>query len=410
MRFSFRLAQLLGHDPHPKRRTGLIKSIAQHTGLDRHKVAALLKNRVKSVPLDALSKICDYLIDHGLAQADQLPGALFAIEPENFWELLAQRERLQFCIGVRQEEELSEAAWVVASDAVLFGELLHGVSRMAAGLVGGTGNHGEGEKEQPPRHPAPHNVLQTLLPAPDYRTGAAATADSIFRSIQAARDAFDDYIQFRGEKALICLGSIKSNPVCELILSETFHTPAFHSEDDIEAARDRACPFFFRFRDGDPKPASSSGGLRLAANEPTDRPGIYYEQADGAWECVPWDADRDAALVFFVNRPPQGRLEMVLGGFSGRATRLLARTLADRGHDFSQPVFSHQGLHIGAYLVDFTLQPSSADGAGRSFLTPPPVVSTRIIPLDADVLATRLTVAFGGEDEGDEEDDEDEET
>ncbi len=95
MRYSFRLAELLGHDPSPKKRPGTIKAIVEHTGLDRHQVAALLKNEVKYIPLNALSRLCDYLIEHGYVTADQLPGALFAVEAENFWELLARRRRLE---------------------------------------------------------------------------------------------------------------------------------------------------------------------------------------------------------------------------------------------------------------------------------------------------------------------------
>ena len=92
MQYSFRLAELLGHVPDPRKRPGTIKAIVEYTGLDRHQVAALLKNEVKYIPLKALSRLCDYLIENGHATAEELPGALFSVEPENFWELLARRE------------------------------------------------------------------------------------------------------------------------------------------------------------------------------------------------------------------------------------------------------------------------------------------------------------------------------
>ena len=44
MQYSFRLAELLGHVPDPRKRPGTIKAIVEYTGLDRHQVAALLKN------------------------------------------------------------------------------------------------------------------------------------------------------------------------------------------------------------------------------------------------------------------------------------------------------------------------------------------------------------------------------
>ena len=44
MRYSFRLAEVVNHVPDPRRRPGTIKAICDYTGLDRHQVAALLKN------------------------------------------------------------------------------------------------------------------------------------------------------------------------------------------------------------------------------------------------------------------------------------------------------------------------------------------------------------------------------
>ena len=90
MRYEFRLAELLGHTPDRRKRPGTIKAIVDYTGLDRHQVASLLKNEAKYIPLDALSRLCDYLVEHGYASAEQLPGALFAVKPEHFWELLAR--------------------------------------------------------------------------------------------------------------------------------------------------------------------------------------------------------------------------------------------------------------------------------------------------------------------------------
>ncbi|MFM8324790.1 MAG: helix-turn-helix domain-containing protein, partial [Pirellulaceae bacterium] len=132
MQYVFRLAELLGHTPDRHKRPGTIKAIVEYTGLDRHQVAALLKNEAKYIPLEALSRLCDYLIEHGYASAEELPGALFAIKPENFWELLARRKRLEICVGVRRppESDTAESAWVVASDAVLVGEVLNGVSTL----------------------------------------------------------------------------------------------------------------------------------------------------------------------------------------------------------------------------------------------------------------------------------------
>src|SRR3954454_24454693 len=170
MRYSFRLAEVVGHMPDPRKRPGTIKNICEFTGLDRHQVAALLKNEVKYVTLDALSKLCAYLIERVKATADELPGRLFGVEPEHFWELLARRRRLELCLGVRQgeEKETLDDAWVVASDSVLLGELLNGATTLA-----GTAEHrrerttDEDHEPRPPAvRPQPEFLQQTLVWSP----------------------------------------------------------------------------------------------------------------------------------------------------------------------------------------------------------------------------------------------------
>ena len=103
MRYSFRLAKLVGHTPDPRKRPGTIKQICEFSNLDRHQVAALLKSEVKYIPLEAIGKLCDYLLAKRLAKPKDLPGILFALEPENFWELIARRQLLvQVHIIIRQ--------------------------------------------------------------------------------------------------------------------------------------------------------------------------------------------------------------------------------------------------------------------------------------------------------------------
>src|SRR3954454_9001257 len=170
MRYSFRLAEVVGHMPDPRKRPGTIKAICEYTGLDRHQVAALLKNEVKYIPLDALSKLCAYLIDRGFAKPDELPGRLFGVEPEHFWELIARRRRLELCLGVRQGDSQGtlDDAWVVASDSVLLGELLNGAT-----TLGGTAEHKtEGNEEGQPKglpvgpRPHPEYLHQSLVWSP----------------------------------------------------------------------------------------------------------------------------------------------------------------------------------------------------------------------------------------------------
>ncbi|MEM9643818.1 MAG: helix-turn-helix transcriptional regulator, partial [Planctomycetota bacterium] len=335
MRYAFRLAELLGHTPDRRKRPGTIKSIVEHTGLDRHQVASLLKNEAKYIPLDALSRLCDYLIDHGYATADQLPGALFAVNAENFWELLARRGEIEIVVGVRQSDgnESPEGGMVVASDSVLVGELLNGVS-----TLGGAAKHKttieEEENEKPGNATMPDRLQQTLVWSP----GQVSLEDARAR----ATEVFEGFVEATGDRGMVCIGSVKSNPTVELMMSDLFGCTPFVTEDDIDDASARSCPFFLRYRDSDPKPDGAAAGTRLSKNEDAPEPGFYFEKDDGTWEYA-GGKNQDTALVFYVFREALGRLDMVLSGFSGRATRLLAKTLAIRGEEFWPPVYERGG-------------------------------------------------------------------
>lgn len=352
MQYSFRLAELLGHVPDPRKRPGTIKAIVEYTGLDRHQVAALLKNEVKYIPLKALSRLCDFLIEHGHATADQLPGALFAVEPENFWELLARRRRLEMCVGVRKDvsAETPDISFVVASDSVLLGEILNGVTTLGgtAKLRKSDGNMSMLTSDSLPH---PEHLKQSLVWSP----GQAAENEVSRR----ASMVYNEFSESKGDKALVGIGSTKSNPVVEIVLSRAFNCNPFETQDNVDSAGQRAIPFFMRYRDNDPHPSSCVAGVNLSKQDTGLEAGLYFENAEGTWDRFGTnDPKEEVAFVFYVHRESQGRLEMVLGGFSGRATRLLARALATRAEDFWPPVYEMQGIQVGGFLIKFTL-PSS---------------------------------------------------
>lgn len=376
MRYEFRLAELLGHTPDRRKRPGTIKAIVEYTGLDRHQVASLLKNEAKYIPLEALSRLCDYLVEHGHASADELPGALFSVKPEHFWELLARRRKLEICVGVRRpdDDDKPETAWVVASDAVLMGEVLSGVT-----TLGGTDKlartQGTATSREFPTHP--ELLKQTLVWSPGI--------DSSDEAISRANRVYESFTSSPGDKALICLGSVKSNPIVDMVIADTFLATPFQSQDDVEKASDRRSPFFLRYRDSDPHLPCASAGMRLSKTEAADQPGIYYEKADGSWE---YAGSQDSALVFYVYRESLGRLEMVLSGFSGRATRLLARTLANRGEEFWPPAYKENYLQIGGFIVQYQAVTEASEP--DDILRTDEVGNPTIIPLPAEAIARRM--------------------
>lgn len=385
MRYAFRLAELLGHNPDRRRRPGTIKAIVEHTGLDRHQVASLLKNEAKYIPIEALSKLCDYLIDHGHATPAELPGALFAVRAENFWELLARRDQLELCVGIRQNDGANDPpdqAWVVASDSVLMGALLNGVS-----TLGGSARHHTAKakamgidtnKESPPQ---PDRLLQTLVWSPGKSCWDKETQDR-------AESVFENYSSTQSDKALVCLGSVKSNPVAEEVFSNAFSCDSFVSQDDVEKASDRSCPFFMRYRDFDPDPPSSTAGKRLSKTDSSDQPGLWVETDDGSWTLVGNGKTSDVALVFYIFREALGRLDMVLSGFTGRATRYLAKTLATRSEAFWPPVYEEPHVQIGAYIVEY-----ESDGTkvkSEDLLMTNVSAAAKITPLSSKAIARRM--------------------
>ena len=380
MQYSFRLAELLGHVPDPRKRPGTIKAIVEYTGLDRHQVAALLKNEVKYIPLKALSRLCDFLIEHGHATPDQLPGALFAVEPENFWELLARRKRLEMCIGVRKDDAPeSEVSFVAASDSVLLGELLNGVT-----TLGGTAKLRKPVETTAAlaaeELPQPEHLKQSLVWSPGQ-----ADEPEVIRRANQVHDRFSDS---KGDKALVGIGSTKSNPVVEIILARSFNCNAFESQDEVENATERSLPFFLRYRDNDPHPASCMAGLKLSKNDAKLKEGLYYEDAAGKWvRFGSGKAKEEVAFVFYLHRESQGRLEMVMGGFSGKATRLLARALATRAEDFWPPVYSNQGMQIGAFVVEFTMPAGKKE---TDILRTDLVATAEVTRIPEEAIARRL--------------------
>lgn len=374
MQYSFRLAEMLGHIPDPRKRPGTIKAIVEYTGLDRHQVAALLKNEVKYIPIKALSRLCDYLIEHGHAEAASLPGSLFAVEPENFWELLARRQRVEFCLGVRRDVEADnpEVSFVVASDSVLLGELLNGVT-----TLGGSARHrksGLSDGSPAAQVPHPDHLKQTLVWSP----GQAADKKVLDR----AKAAYKTFNESQSDKALIALGSTKSNPVVEIMMAEAFNCDPFVSQDHVASPQDRSVPFFLRYRDKDPHFGSCLAGLELSKGQSSKDAGIWFEDENGKWQLAKGGTNReDCAFLFYLHRESQGRLEMVMGGFSGRATRLLARTLAGQAEEFWPPTVTSQGIQCGGFVIKYGFSAPERGG--------------RVDILDGDLSASTRVVRIG---------------
>jgi hypothetical protein len=107
-----------------------------------------------------------------------------------------------------------------------------------------------------------------------------------------------------------------------------------------------------------------------------------------SWVWASGGKGQDAALVFYDFREPPGRLEMVVSGFSGRATRLLAKTLAARREEFWPPVYQEANIAIGAFIVKYE---SDADSVQSSDLLQTDVsAAAKIFPISGEAIRRRM--------------------
>jgi hypothetical protein len=371
MEFHLRIAEILGISA--GRSHGLITRIARGTGLNRGQVSNLIFNRCKSFNKKHLEKIAAYLVEQGLIEERELPGVLFGQRPDDFWKLISGARRVELCLGWRKSVQPSSEKYVMLADSQLLAQLVY---RM-------TGPPGPGWHDDPQRRAGQAPLLkQHSVPAP-------ATDGSNEPKIQReARKFYREFTARRDDKALILLGSGKSNPLVDLSVSHCFvGARPFRSQDDVEHAARRSCPFVFIYRPTDPKPQSVCGGLQLSVSETGAGAGIHYETADGRWRRCAWDANSDAALVLYRFERLRGHLEMVLGGYTSRGTRCLSEFLAtDAAHQLWPPTYSDSALDVGVFVLQFRFRgrpPSASDGDARPG-TP------EVTRLDRDVIARRL--------------------
>ncbi len=375
--------QLAAHIKGDAQRRGLVAEITQATGVERHTVTALLHNRAKQISLDSLARISDYLVKHHHADPASLPGALLARDPERFWEIIAESQQLDFCLGARRSREWLGSEYVMATDSLLQGTILSGSAEFARVHYRNPQQLKLARKGTTSRsHPHFH-----LVAAPGLNATAKNPGAEWPNICSRAREVYD-FCKDNKRSVLLALGSIKVNPVMELMLARLFGTEPFVSQDTVPDPASRSCPVMFRFRKTDPKPPSLCGGMRLAADTPASQPGIYYETAKKKWEFCPWAKESsDAAFVFYAFRRTIAQADIACGGFSSRATRCLTDNLERIVSQCGAPQFVSDELQVGLYIIRFSFDPANKDydiyRDDRDF-------KTEVIPVPEEVVRRRL--------------------
>lgn len=372
MKVSLRLAELLTCSP---RRRGLVAEISSATGIDRHSVSALLNNGAEYISLDALGRLCEYLIDYHKIDARRLPGALFGRDPDRLWDLLAGAQQLHFCLGTRRSKEWHGAEYVMSTDSRLQGLMLSMLSHAARPHDASPVDSSGGLRAE-----------FHLVPSPPRD----APRDSKGQWSHARREAETLYAELQQQNGSACLflGSGKVNPAVELTLARAWSAAPFVTQDDVKYPADRSCPIFFRYRDDDPKPDSFCGGMKLAKRGPVIEPGIHYEQEGKLWKACPCNpADSDAAYIFFAYYPNTAHAEVACGGFSSRATNCLTRALEEIVKQIPGPQYTSRTLDVGLYVVHFTFDAGNTDYDRYRDNRP---FQTNVIGLSPKVIERRL--------------------
>lgn len=394
----FQLRHLLGVGKRISK--SVLKEVAQHTGLREHQVRDMLYENKKGISFDSLGKIIYYLVHHKGHDRRTILNELFVTTPESFWSMLAYRNRIELCIGAREDPRYFNQYVVIASDAELQASLVSSITGMRYAFDGAPAHDGTAISEDDQAIEAifqdePAGGLTTrtrilnplLVPAPPMES----SRDEQVRSI--ADDVFREFSAESKDRALVCLGSVKSNPVIEPVIAHCFaDARPFETQDHVASPAERSVPFMFRYREKrDPQPASCCGGMALAEGIPAAEPGIYYEQADGDWACAAHNDEEDAALVFYRYEVATGRLDSVLGGFSSNATRALAEFVRKGAARLWPPSFKNEKLVVGAFVLKFRFPLAASRQALNPLeFIPPRDEEITVVPLHESVIARRL--------------------
>jgi DNA-binding Xre family transcriptional regulator len=346
---------------------GVNEQIRKRTGLSLAKIRSLRKNTAKSISLETLEKICAFLITECHIPPEELFGKLFGIAPAEFWTMFRSVTssffQVQICQGVRNDPKIAEPRWINAYDAYLSATFIRHL--MASD-----------SQRQP-------DVEQCLCRSyVDERHAKEISAE--------AKRLHKRFRDDSGSRALVCIGSVKSLPVSECVLAELFGTEPFIPRDKGRRLHNRSIPVFFRYRENDPTIPSALGGREFRLPAADGRAGIAYEVDEKHWQFCPISETEDAALIFYVNRPPEETVELVLAGFSGRATGAIAMGLSDLVSQFWPPSFIQPHLMVGAFIVRYEFAPPSSRQLEQHPILVEPS-NVEVIPLSGDVLARRLT-------------------
>ncbi|MFV0443947.1 MAG: helix-turn-helix domain-containing protein [Planctomycetaceae bacterium] len=431
MRVRFRLKQLLARQG--KSDHGIITQIENSTGIERHKVSRLINGKEDKLSLEHLGQLCRFLIQDCHVDPRELPGALFELEPSKFLALLQNTPTLHACFGVRLRKEAKPFPWAAGADSVLHGKMLELLLRSEAqsrdirlqrgdvtpSLSSGDDGLQLHSQIRQYRQEMVHAVSLLALEDPSQRENElellrndAERVDAILHS--PGGGPVEPRHRRPVRQVALILGSVKSNPVCELSTARGFNAVAWGthgrsrsrqaSGDEsnrplVASPQERAVPFFIRYRDGqnsqyrDPQVPSCYAGTQLCTEKVkcghnSADAGIYFETDSGKWDWIPCSETTDAAIIYWDHDKQLGNVEVVMGGFSSLATLLLGMNVEHIVDHLFPASYETEDRAVGAFVVQFDLTGMKPDVQNQTL--PQTRSAPTVIRLAPAVLQRRL--------------------
>jgi hypothetical protein len=373
MKIEIRAGRLLGlEDNPPASLTGLAKEM----GLSPFQLRHFLASSAPHINRAALEAVCQYLLRHDRVQPESLFSDLLAVVPDSFWPLVAARQRINISVGVRMSRVQGLEQLVVADDAIFQSVMVNELT--------GTAANTPAKAAVGARHPRQVIDLR-LVPAWEPH------GENSEQVIEEAKSFVARCARMEDNGATVCVGSIKSNATSDLHISRAFRkAKPFVSEDTVRTADQRSVPFLMLYREHDPHPPSCWGGCVVAGDDARTSPGIYFARKPGEWDFLASGEEVDTALVFYCFYKARQNVEMVWGGYTGRATRYLAKILSDGQADcFWPPAIDNERISVGAFVVNFEFR-ETRQKKGSTTMPLESLAGYQVIPLTAEVLAPRL--------------------
>ena len=362
----FQLRKYLKQHHPGKLQRGITERIHEKTGLNRATIHRLMKNKVKNFKWETLEKIVGFLASECHKCPQDVLRDLFGVKPSAFWKMFANSSggyfKVQICQGVRNDPVTSEPTSLNLFDNTLYNVFHH---MLAA-------------SDTAPRPDVEQCMLRSYA--------GPQTETAIFAE---AREFYEQFRNGAGSRALVCVGSMKSLPLSEIVVCDVLDTRPHVPRTTAHPLRERAIPFFFKYREIDPHPPSAFGGRDLPWSAVNGHAGVAYEVDSDHWEFCPVTEKEDAAVVFYVYHPAEETAQLVMAGFSGRATLCLARDLPALANDLWPPSYCRPHLMVGAFVIRYEFASPPANSSETSLTRLPPARS-KLIPIAAEVLARRL--------------------